>query len=120
MTSHLQATSEASHLSTLKKCGNNAPADPAYLSRVMKGEPGVTCARFEAGLGCALQASWLAMLGFTCLALLGAISVIISFLAGLYAAGATAIYASVSLAASQQTIAGGSRRRHPALRQHID
>lgn len=100
--------------------GVSIPPDPAYLSGVMKGEWCVTYAHFEVGLGCALQASWLAMLGFTCLALLGAMSVIVSFLAGLYAAGATAIYASVSLAASQGAIAGGSRRQHPALRQHVD
>ena len=67
-----------------------------------------------------MQASWAAMLGFTFLALLGAMSVIVSFLAGLYAAGATAIYASVSLASSQHRIAAGSRRPIPAIRQHID
>ena len=60
------------------------------------------------------------MLGFTCLALLGAMSVIVSFLGGLYAAGATAIYASVSLASTQQTLGGGFRRPRPALRQHLD
>lgn len=69
---------------------------------------------------CHMQASWAAMLGFTCLALLGALSVIVSFLAGLYAAGATAIYASISLASSQQRIAAGSRRPAPAIRQHTD
>ena len=68
----------------------------------------------------AVQASWAAMLGFTCLALLGAMSVIVSFLAGLYAAGATAIYASASLAASQSRIAGRAPRPRPALRPHMD
>lgn len=60
------------------------------------------------------------MLGFTCLALLGVMSVIVSFLAGLYAAGATAIYCSVSLASTRRITAGGASRPAPALRQHVD
>jgi hypothetical protein len=59
------------------------------------------------------------MVAFFCFALLGAISVILSYLAAIYAAGATAIYASATLLSPYRRLQGGGGAvRQAYLGQH--
>ena len=59
------------------------------------------------------------MVAFFCFALLGAVSVIFSYLAAVYAAGATAIYASATLMAPYRRLEGNDDAlRQAYLSQH--
>ncbi len=64
-----------------------------------------------------VQASIPSMVAFFGLAMLGCISVILSYLLGLYLAGATAIYATVSLTRPHRTLEGGRAQGGGALSQ---
>lgn len=64
-----------------------------------------------------LQASLPSMIAFFGLALLGCISVILSYLLGLYLAGATAIYATVLLTQTRRTLEGGRSQGSGTLSQ---
>lgn len=67
-----------------------------------------------------VQASWPSMLAFFSIAALGGISVIVSYLLGLYLAGATAIYASLALTPYLRLGAGEGQTRAYLDHRHED